>query len=264
MTKGNSIAAPNRIFYFLGNLPSQVLTSAAVVRELPGEFIVLSDEARQYCEKQHYPVRMMDRYTPKRLPFRSPDILNYSRFDFSEIPNTLSYLNRQKGIIFFFDTFTGLPKLKTLVKIMLFHGNSLKTRWFRPWRLAALNHFDYMTTLGPFWENKLRNGGVRADKFLQIGQSRCDEIIQQANGSPIRAHIDALTGTQGLPILTYMPTWYGTTSVRDVGKEIIRNISDDFILLFRPHPETPASLIREYEVLIEKKKKRPLCTGGAI
>ena len=51
-----------------------------------------------------------------------------------------------------------------------------------------------------------------------------------------------------------MPTWWGPTSVNDVGKSLIRYISEEFILLFRPHPSTPQEVIDGYKRIIDTEK----------
>jgi len=248
------LSTSETVFYFLGHLPAQMLHGEALYRKLPGPCIVLSEDAKAYCEKRGLQTLLLDNHTVGYRPFKFRQVKNYTRFDFSEIPNTVNYLNRRHGIIFFFDTYPGINSLHSLKKIMLFHGNSIKVNWFQPWRINCLKQYDKMTTLGPFWENILKKKGLPQDRFLKIGQTRCDEIISLGSKPENQEKIYARLSSRPKPILSYMPTWYGPSSLCDVGTALLRNVSDDFILMLRPHPETPASILQEINKTVRARK----------
>lgn len=231
-----------KIYYFLGHLPAQMNHGLSLYSRLPGECIVTTDEARDYCLRHQLPCQFLDRFN-----------INSIRYDFSRIPKTLIELNQQKGVIFFFDTFTGISRLSSLTKVMLFHGNGIKLRWFRPWRVECLKKFDYLTSLGPFWEENLIARGVAKEKLLPIGQTRCDEIIRNPHDPKEAEKIYRTLESRPKSIITYMPTWYGTTSVTNLGKKIVAAIRENYLLIIRPHPETPAYLLNEYERLADKR-----------
>ena len=230
------------IFYFLGTAPHHMIHARPVYRKLGGEFIVLSQEGKRLCEKENVPCRMPDEY---------PE--NTENYDLSKVANTIRYLNSQKGVIFFFQTFNIVSQLHSLKRIMLFHGNSLKDFWFADRKIPVLNKFDHIASLGPYRESVMLKKGVDPEKIVRIGMPRWDEIIRNAGATKNQELIFDKLGLKKKRIVTYVPTWWPPYSVEDLGKEIVKNISPDHILIFRPHPDTPAALIREYEVLIAKK-----------
>ena len=83
--------------------------------------------------------------------------------------------------------------------------------------------------------------------------TRWDDIIKNKSIIKDKECIYEKIGISNKKIVTYMPTWCGLTSVKFTGKEILKNISDDYILLFRPHPSTPDYIIKDYLSIIEKK-----------
>ena len=225
---------PNKIFYFLGNVPPHILHALSIYKELGGEFIVLSEKAKAYCELKKVNVKMLDNY---------PE--GYMFFDYDKVQNTINYLNNHEGVIFFFECSNLIKEIKNLKKIMLFHGAGLKTSWFTHWqRISMINDCDYMTTLSPYRAKIMQINGLDSKKFIPIGLTRWDEMIKNSGNTKNQQIVYEKLGIKNKKIITYMPTWYGKlTSVFFTGKEIIKNISNDYILLFRPHPDTPCNLI---------------------
>jgi CDP-glycerol glycerophosphotransferase (TagB/SpsB family) len=114
---------------------------------------------------------------------------------------------------------------------------------------------DFIAAHGPHKEALLLEWGIHPEKMLRIGITRSDELIKNRGKVINQDLVYKITGLKGKKIISYLPTWWGSViSVEDIGKEIIRKINDDYILIFRPHPDTPDELIKEYEKLIEHKQ----------
>lgn len=232
-----------KIFFFLGHLPAQMSHGIDLYHKIGGECIVTTKDAKIFCEEKGLKTIMLD-------DFAEQTILS----DCSLLKKTIKFLNEQEGVIFFFDTFKIINNIKSLKKIMLFHGNSLKDQWFEEWKIEYINNCDYITSIGPNWEKVMISKGINEKNIIRIGQTRCDAIINPKENSSSKDIVNGMTNSQGKKIVAYMPTWYGPTSVEIVGKKIIEFISNDYILLFKPHPETPKNIIDEYELLISKKQ----------
>lgn len=230
-----------KIFYFLGNHTQHITHALPLYEKLGGEFIVLSEEAKSFCEVKRVNVRAIDNYPEECL-----------KFNLDKIKDTIDYLNSHDGIVFFYEAFNVIPELTALKKIMLFHGNSLKD-WFNEWRFSMISQCDYISTLTPAREEILRKYGINESKFIRVGIARWDEIIKNKGMIKNQNRIYEKIGISNKKIVTYMPTWFGLTSVKFTGKEIIKNISSDYILLFRPHPSTPGYIIKDYLNIISKK-----------
>lgn len=83
-----------------------------------------------------------------------------------------------------------------------------------------------------------------AEKFVKIGVPRWDEIIKNKGLVKNQKRIYEKIGLANKKIIAYIPTWIGNiTSVRYTGIEIAKNISDDYILLFRSYPVTPDNIL---------------------
>ena len=203
--------------------------------------IVLTEETRDFCLKQDLPVKMLDNY---------PEC--YLKFDKNRIEKTLHYLEQQKGAIIFFECFNIIEDIHTLKKFFLNHGSGLKF-WLHRWRIRLINQCDYVSAIGPYNKKKLINLGVKEEKLIDIGPLRLATILNKGNYSQSRERVFDLAQKK-VPIISYIPTWFGATSVRYTGMEIVRNISSDYILLFKPHPQTPPEILKDYERLIAHKK----------
>jgi len=228
------------VFYFLGTVAHHIVHARSLYEQMGGEFIVLNQECADACIAEGFNYKFLDTY---------PDKKEY--IDEDEIWNTLIYLQEQSGVIFFFHPYTIIPEIQSLTSIMLFHGNGIKPGWLTHRRINVLNQFDYMTSLGPYMESALLYRGIKAESILQIGEIKSDYVIENCKTVQNQNLIFDKMPVSGKPIISYMPTWWPNYSVREIGKEIVSNISSDYVLIFRPHPDTPATLIAEYEAIID-------------
>jgi len=229
------------IHYFIGNQSAHVLHALPLYRRLGGEAIVLSEQSRRFCEAQGVKTLMADDY---------PE--GYLKLDPRRIAGTLAYLQSCRGVLLLFDAFSFLPAITNLTKFMLFHGNSLKD-WFDPWHIEMINACDYVTALSPFRKERMLRRGVDPAKLLDIGLTHWDEIVAGRGTVTRQERLFGKLGCTPRKVVAYLPTWHGMTSVCFTGKEIVRNISDDYALVFRPHPATPAPCIEEYLEIIARK-----------
>jgi CDP-glycerol glycerophosphotransferase (TagB/SpsB family) len=69
-------------------------------------------------------------------------------------------------------------------------------------------------------------------------------------------------GRRRQTIISYFSTWYGLTSVHFTGKRILRRLSDEYLLLFRPHPDTPPDILVSYERLTQSRDNVLLVPEG--
>lgn len=234
----------NGIYYFLGSIPSHGLHALPLYREIGGTFVVTSKRALDIITSYGVNAFMLE---------DRPDInLNFGY----NIPRTIRYLNKHAKVVLFYEIY-GFPVGMRLTKpttVFLTHGNILK-QYLSPKRLAALKQYDYMVGLGPYNKQKFINEyHIPATKLVDLGIARTDEVVAH-RGEVVGA--DSLIKTLGLvpnqPVVSYMPTFWGASSIYNVGKEIVRNIPDNYNLIFRPHPQTPERIIYEYLGIIASK-----------
>lgn len=234
--------ARHGVYYFLGNVPSHVSHARPVYEKIGGTFVVTSQVAYDYCARQGVSVIMLD---------DRPDI--FLQFPKSAVMQTISFLNENAAVVLFYDIFS-INKYLKVPQVMLSHGNSFKD-FYIEWRQEILPFFDYFAGLGPINEQTLVKKGVAPEKILPIGLARSDEIIKNAGRITGRKFIAKRLGLDHhKPIISYMPTWWGPTSVNDTGKMILRYMPEDYSFIFRPHPSTPQEVIDEYDRIITTEK----------
>ena len=229
------------IYYFLGNVPSHINHALPLYREIGGTFVVLSQEAYDYCKGYGVDVIMVDDNSGLFL-----------QFDTSDVKDTIDYLNDNARVVIYYEIYPIAPLVKAK-QIMLTHGNSFKD-YYIDWRREFLPAYDYFAGLGPIWEEKTIDAGVDPDKILKVGLARQDDIIMNRGKNSKAKKIQHAFNRRDKKIITYMPTWWGPTSANEVGKKIVRYISEEYILIFRPHPSTPGELINEYLDVISHDK----------
>jgi CDP-glycerol glycerophosphotransferase (TagB/SpsB family) len=179
-----------------------------------------------------------------------PDIfLEYSR---SEVEETINFLNKNANVVVYYEIFSINEYIKP-PQIMLTHGNSFKD-YYAGWREGYLKYFKYLAGLGPVWEKNTLLRGGSPEQIIKVGIARTDEMIQHAGSVKRKAVARRLGLDPKKQIISYMPTWWGPTSVNDTGKQIMRNISEEYSVIFRPHPSTPPELINEYKSIIDTEK----------
>lgn len=231
----------NGIYYFLGNIPQHITHALPLHALIGGTIIVTSKAALDTLAPYDIPAVYID---------DAPDL--FLELD-STIKKTIDYLNENAKVIFVYETFV-FKKIKlTAPTIMLSHGVPLKNYWV-DWKIeTVVQNYTYIATLGPFMKEQLIQRGVPKDMLVDIGLSRNDLIIDRHAKYSKRELAKTLPHYQGQPIICYMPTYWGATSVFDTGIEILNNISDKYYLIFKPHPQTPWETIEKYRQIISEK-----------
>lgn len=231
----------NGVFYFLGNVPSHINHALPLYRSLGGTFVVLSQNSLEYCKSYGVDVIMVD---------DQPNL--FLEFEGELVKDTIDFLNKHASVVIYYEIYPIAEHLSAL-QIMLTHGNSFKD-YYIDWRRELMPFYDYFAGLGPLWEKKTIEAGVERDKILKVGLARQDDIVSSRGSDRKTKKILKAFGRRGKKVVTYMPTWWGPTSVNDVGLNILRYLSEEYVLIFRPHPSTPSELIDRYIEIIDTEK----------
>jgi CDP-glycerol glycerophosphotransferase (TagB/SpsB family) len=250
-------ATDNGIYYFLGNITSHILHALPLYNEIGGTFIVLSEKAKREVEAYGVPVIALDNKPRQWVRFgpRLKPVFHYLKIS-RHLKKTSEFLNENASVVIFyelydFDESVRITKPKT---IFLTHGNMLKDYMGSSNRLEILNQYDYMAALSPYLKDEFIKNGISPMKLIELGIARTDEIVK--NRSKIIFPKDLVAANLidiNKPIISYMPTFWGASSIYGVGKDIVRYFPEEYTLLFRPHPQTPTKLLHEYLDIIAAK-----------
>jgi len=111
-----------------------------------------------------------------------------------------------------------------------------------------------MAALGPYLKKKFIADGIDPKKLVDLGVARTDDIVEHAGEVYIDDKLKEEPGIDpAKKIVAYMPTFWGASSIYNTGLEIVKNMPDEYTLIFRPHPQTPAKLLRKYLRIIRTK-----------
>lgn len=246
MTHQPSELAENGIYYFLGNIPSHITHALPLYNETGGTFVVLSQKAKDALDIYKVPVICLD---------ESPNL--FLQFDRS-VKKTVDYLNKNAKIVLFYELFGYAPftKINKPTTLFLTHGNMLKSYMtMNPKRLRILQDYDYMVSLSPHLKREfIEDDNINPSKLVDLGIARTDEVVRHKGKVVGKSKIaKKLSLDPLLPLFSYMPTYWGGSSVHHIGKELIQNFPEKYTLVFRPHPQTPTYIIETYEAIIKNK-----------
>jgi len=248
----------NGIYYFLGNITSHILHALPLYKELGGTFVVLSRKAEAEVRAYGVPVLVLDNKPRSWKRFGHHYKLVYHYLDINRsLRATSEYLNKHARVVIFyelydFDPSVRLTKPKT---VFLTHGNMLKNYMESNDRLEVLKQYDYMAALGPYMKREfIEKNHIDPHRLVDIGIARTDAIITDRGRVVLSDNLlDELGLDPKKKIFSYMPTFWGPSSIYNIGKEIVRNFPENYTLLFRPHPQTPDKLLAEYLHIIDSK-----------
>ena len=122
-------------------------------------------------------------------------------------------------------------------------------------RKSIIKQYDYMAALGPFLKQQfIEKDGINPEQLIDIGIARTDEIVKKQGITEVPTRLASDLGIDPKkPIVSYLPTFWGASSIYHTGKEIIRYWPTEYTLLFRPHPQTPKKILREYLKIVKSK-----------
>jgi len=245
------------VYYFLGNITSHILHALPLYHELGGTFIVLSKKAKREVEAYGVPVIAIDNkpYRWMRFGRKIKPISHYMKINDS-FQKTVAYLNSHAKVVLFYELydFSETVRLNGPKTVFLTHGNMLKDYMSQNNRSETIKQYDYMAALGPYLKQQFVHSGISSKKLVDLGIARTDEVIKHQGKVLVPKPLASeLSIDPHKKIIAYLPTFWGASSIYTTGLEIVRNIPDDYTLLFRPHPQTPAKLLREYLRIIEQK-----------
>jgi CDP-glycerol glycerophosphotransferase (TagB/SpsB family) len=250
--------ADNGIYYFLGNITSHILHALPLHKELGGTFVVLSKRAKREVEKYGVPVIAIDNkpYRWQRFGWRIKPVYHYLKIDES-LHKTSQFLNKRARVVIFYELYdfskpVRLTKPKT---IFLTHGNMLKDYMANNSRLLTLNQYNYMASLGPRLKKIFTEcDGIDQSKLIDVGVARTDSLVKHKGTIWINPDLSTEIGIRpDKKLVAYMPTFWGQSSIYDSGLHLIKNFPERYTLIFRPHPQTPRSLLRKYQHIIRSK-----------
>ena len=232
----------NGVYYYLGGVASHLAHALPVYKKIGGTCIVTSRSAYDFCVKSNVAVVMLD---------DNPEL--FLQFEKKQVKKTIEYINTHARVVLYYEIFS-INEWINVPQIMFAHGVGFKD-YYIEWRQEYLKYFTYIAGLGPFWEERILTQGVKKKQLARVGVSRMDTVMNIEGRVLGRRTLARRLGLDpAKPIISYMPTWWGPTSVNDTGKTIIRMLSERYSLIFRPHPSTPLELIREYEDIIATEK----------
>lgn len=254
----------NGIYYFIGHITPHILHVLPLYKGIGGTVVVTSKKAKAELEKRYdIPVlcidnadtrfrKNVDRIRPRLgLPPRGLQLGGPVR-------KTFQYLEKRAKVVIFYELFeftehTALKKPKT---IFLAHGSALKDFMsMYPRRKEIVKSYDYMAGLGPaVKQGFIDNKSVDAAKLVDIGVARTDELHAIKKQKALREKIAKEVGFDPRKkIVGYFTTFWGPSSIYNTAKEILKNVDEDYVVLFQLHPQVPKKIRREYEEIIANK-----------
>ncbi len=246
----NTTDSDNGMYYFIGNITSHMLHAFPLWKRLGGTFVVTSSSAKKVIEQYKVPVVCIDdvpyiwRWSGKR-PYRQREYIALGpRFG-----KTATFLNERAQVLILYELFEFSHKLalNTPKKVFLTHGNMLKNYFHMyPRRLEIVQTYDYMAALGPYMKKEFIKSGISPDKLVDIGIARTDEIVAMSGKVSIPQSLQKLGVSKKSPIVSYLPTFWGDSSVEHLGPKILAAMPTDYTVLFRPHPQTPPHILQKY------------------
>ena len=226
----------------MGNVSSHCAHAIPLFREVGGEFITLSKQTEMEIRALDLPVSCVN---------DRPDL--FLKFD-RKISDTIKYIEQNFDIVVFYElySFSFFSYIKKLPTVFLSHGNMLKV-YMSPKRLRALKKYTHIAALSPSLKEKfISQYKINHTKLLDIGIARNDHVIKSKKRiSFSKSFLESVTLDKSKIFVSYIPTWWGTSTVQNIGLEFIRNFPTDLNLLFRPHPQTPVEIVDQYRKIID-------------
>ncbi|MGC4110483.1 MAG: CDP-glycerol glycerophosphotransferase family protein [Nocardioides sp.] len=244
---------PADVFHFLGNITSHGAHALPVWQHAGGEFVVLSRRARSALAAHAVPVRMLDDL-PRRWRRTGPRLERTDQY--LHVPGaarrTIRFLEERARVVLFYELFDfgRRRRLHGPKTVFLSHGNSVKPYFSGRDRVELLHRHDYVAAPGPHGRRVLEGLGVPSGRLVDLGVARTDQVVARRGPRRLSPELEARLGdVSGATVVTYVPTYWGPSSVDGLGLELVRQVRPDQVLLVRLHPQTPAPIVRAYAEL---------------
>lgn len=256
----------NGVYYFLGNITSHILHALPLHKELGGTFVVLSQKTKREVERYGVPVIAIDNkpYAWRRFGWRLKPISHYLEIG-SDLKKTTDFLNDHAKVVLFYELydFAEPVRLTKPQTVFLTHGNMLKDYMASNDRIRTFEQYDYMAALGPRLKHQfIERDGIPTGKLIDLGIARTDQIYDLRNQKPNTDLLHQLGLDPARPVIAYLPTFWGASSVYHTGLEIVRNFPANYSLIVRPHPQTPRELLWKYRRLCRDRPNVVLAPEG--
>lgn len=238
------------IYYFLGNITSHVIHALPLWRVVGGTFIVTSKQAKLELLKYNVPVICIDDIPyvwriGRKGPYKMREYISLDK----RFIKTTDFLNTNAHVVVFYELFefstdVRISKPRT---IFLTHGNMLKNYFkMHPKRLETIKYYDSIAALGPFMKQEFIKSGIDPSKLIEVGIARTDSISLLKGAIKIPESMIRIGIPAHKPVISYMPTFWGDSSVGTLGLKILPLIPSSYTVIFRPHPQTPGKIIKKY------------------
>ncbi len=245
------------VCYFLGNITSHILHALPLWKSTGGEFVVLSRAARERLEPYGVPVRVVDDipYAWRRTGPRFERTDQYLHVP-SSARRTVAYLEEHARVVLFYELFDfGRPlRLRGPRTVFMSHGNGIKPYFTGRNRVRLANDHYAVAAPGPYGREVLAGLGVRRDVLVDLGIARTDEVLARRGPRTMTTQLRKVVGdVDGSSVFTYVPTYWGPTSVDTLGFELVAGVRDNQVLLVRLHPQTPDRIVAAYRLAASRR-----------
>ena len=240
---------PTGIYYFLGNITSHITHALPLWQAIGGEVIVLSQAAAARLEPYGVPVRVVDDL-PRRWRRTGPRWVRTDQY--LHVPaaatRTLRFLEDNARVVGFYQLFDfGRRRLRGPRTVHLGHGNWIKPYFSSRNRVELLRQHDHVAAPGPYGRSVMEALGIESCRLRDLGVARSDEVVARKGPRVLTPELRRVVGDPGgARGFTYVPTFWGTSSVAGVGLRLVEQVRDDQVLLVRLHPQTPGHLVEAY------------------
>jgi CDP-glycerol glycerophosphotransferase (TagB/SpsB family) len=239
-------------YYFVGNITSHALHLLPLHKILGGKVVVLSEAAKREVEKQfELPVICLQDSPETTLEIESKHAV------------TFDFLEKNASQIIFYEIFKFKDRRlvpKKPVTFFLTHGNMLKNYMNdQTQRSESAKDYDYIAGLGPFMKAKfIKESNIPQKKILDVGIARTDDILDHETQKKRKERTKQQLKDYGLkdnqPIVSYLPTYWGDSSVYNTGLKIALFIKKEHFLIVRTHPQTNNVILFAYKTIALLKK----------
>jgi len=212
--------------YFYANAIYQFAHVLPLYEKLPGIFLVNNYKTLLRFRKY---LRGTACHGEKNL-LRTPEVRVARRRDLQKLPSGI--------LIYFANAINPDMDYKNLTTIFYEHGSSDK-KYNDGSEIGSkkIMKYDYIFLWGPKNQQKVLDAAphIATDRLIEIGGFRFDKFQNHEELKNKRLHSLGLRDTSRKTVL-YAPTWaFGNGTIKTLGEQFIREITQEYNLILRPH-----------------------------